>query len=115
MKGILALEVFLLVVVQCQTASVVEEKKHGRWGNGLHDPSLRLMPQPNRWTKKNLTWSINGMPHEFNITDILTDVELAFEKWQNASDFRFVERFSGSRADIEIIFAKGKPLLFTIS
>ena len=64
----------------------------------------RFAVQGSRWKKKELTFTVGRYPSGLSRSEVDTDVEKAFNMWQQASGLTFVRKRSWDKVDIEIRF-----------
>ena len=64
----------------------------------------RFALQGSRWKKEELTFTVGRYPSGLSRSEVDTDVEKAFNMWQQASGLTFVRKRSWDIVDIEIRF-----------
>ena len=64
----------------------------------------RFALQGSRWKKEELTFTVGRYPSGLSRSEVDTDVEKAFNMWQQASGLTFVRKRSWDKVDIEIRF-----------
>ena len=64
----------------------------------------RFALQGSRWKKEELTFTVGRYPSGLSRSEVDTDVEKAFNMWQQASGLTFVRKRSWDVVDIEIRF-----------